>query len=121
MRTDVLTSDVRTELLVSVAFAVEDETTLAALLTVPKPPSPKKQAEFERHVEPRQAILAIKRRSGKVVDSVLAFTNQTDELIEPNVCSIVGFERASRDKPAIIHRKHLSTEDASGAFDQKVR
>lgn len=45
-------------------------------------------------------MLAIKRRSGKVVDAVLAFINQPDQLVESNVRAIVGFEGASRDKTA---------------------
>lgn len=55
MRSDILTGDIRDESLIAVLLGIQDKTDLGAVRRPAKSPCAEKNAEFERHVETRQA------------------------------------------------------------------
>ena len=54
-----------------------------------------KEAEFQRHVEPRQRRIAIDLRPRDVMNAISAFRNDLADLVEAILGRIVGFKRAT--------------------------
>jgi len=74
MRCYVLTGNITDKLLKSKWIGIEHQAGLSTLRLATKTSGTQKQAEFERHIEPGQAVL-IQFDARDVVNAAAAFTN----------------------------------------------
>ena len=84
MALDVLTRNIRDELLITVPLGIENEKLLAFQPPCAKCSCRQVQAELERHVESRKPRDRPKFNSRQVVNSVHALANQRFDLVETN-------------------------------------
>jgi hypothetical protein len=110
MRTYVLPGDVRTEDLISVAFAVEDQAGLASLVRAAVASRAKKHTKLKWHVKSRELVPGVKRGAGKVMNPEPALPDDFVELVEPNLPAVVRLLGASRDQAALVYAKDERVE-----------
>ncbi|HEY5060553.1 MAG TPA: hypothetical protein VII52_03405, partial [Gemmatimonadaceae bacterium] len=70
MGPNVLSADVRTEYLIPVLIAVQNQTRLARLDSTSEALGAKEYPQLEGHVKPGQAVLSIERDARKVVNAI---------------------------------------------------
>lgn len=73
---NVLAANVGEELLITVAFRVQDEHPFRTVLPPAKLPAPEKESKFERHIEAREVGVAAEFRSGDIVDAQRGLPDQ---------------------------------------------
>ena len=98
---NIVTRNVRDELLVSVALPIEDQAVLLLVHTCSKVLCPKEDAQFEGHVEPRQAGIGIGLRAGYIVNAISAAFDQAQDFADPHLTRIIDLQRAARNEPTV--------------------
>jgi hypothetical protein len=111
VRVNVLPSDIGHKCLLTMLFPVENESPLALVAPASTPLRSKEKAEFERHVETRQARLLIEARHGDIVDAIAALGNYCADFFEADLSTLVVLERAARREARAQNRKNDSVEE----------
>lgn len=111
MGVDIDPGDVRDELLIAVFLDIKDQQALVMLSFIAVPLGPEEQPQLERHVEPRQAIVAIELGPTNVVYAVPAFLDQIVELVDASLAAIVQLARRSGPEAARKDRENQRLED----------
>jgi hypothetical protein len=122
---DILTGNVGDEFLVAISIGVEDQAVLALLPSGAEPQRAQEHAEFERHVEARQAVRRVEFRARDVVDAEAAFRDDLRNAVDANLAGVVNFKRAAGNEPTVEDRKHNRSKKrliglVEGAIDEDV-
>lgn len=80
MRTNIVTSNIRDELLVAILFDIENQAYFLALLVAVESLASEKEAQLQRHVESRQAMNSIETHFRDVMNAELAVLNDAFDL-----------------------------------------
>jgi hypothetical protein len=107
---DVLARDIGTKHLVAVRFAVENEAYLPPLARLPEPFRTQKHTELQGHVETWQSSGAVKRRPRQIVNAILTFRNNSEDLIEPDDAAVVTLQSTAGDKATVVDCEHKRFE-----------
>ena len=90
---DVLASNVRDELLKAIRCTIKDQTVFARLIITAIVLRAEKQPKFQRHVEARQVCSWVKLGAADVVNAVAALADDFLDFADPDISSIVKFQR----------------------------
>jgi hypothetical protein len=105
MLANVLSGDVGAEHVIAVAIPVQNEANLPTVLSRPVPSRSQEEPEFQRHVEPGEAVPGVERRAGKIVYSEPAVPDNAKELVNSYLTAIVLLLRAPRKESALMDAK----------------
>lgn len=103
---NILSRNIGAEFLIAIRFAVEDETSFPALRAIPEFPCAQENAQLERHVEARQTIVRVERRSGQVVYPELALADDPIEFVDSDLSAVLGLERTSGYETTVVDREY---------------
>lgn len=92
MSGNILTRDVRAKLGVAVSLTVENEAILSALSAGAILLGAQEEAQFERHVEPRESGDGIELSPREVVDAELTLSNDLGDRLKANAAAIADLE-----------------------------
>jgi hypothetical protein len=107
---DILSRQVGHRDVVPMLFGLEDEQSAVPLSGRTLQPQPKVRAQFQRHIETREAAAAIKLDARDVVYRLPAFQDQVEYPAEAGRTRVAEIKRATRDIAAPNDRKTHRTE-----------
>ena len=81
------------------------------LAGIPKPFAPKKQSEFKRHIETREAGVAVERNARNIVHAIPAFLDKTLDFGQSWLGSIINLQSGAGYKTKVVNRKNDGVED----------
>ncbi|HYH80024.1 MAG TPA: hypothetical protein VEX86_09500 [Longimicrobium sp.] len=111
MSLDVLTCNVRAELLVPVPLGIQDQDAFLFLPPRPELARAKKKPQFKRHVEPGQSLGRVELGAGDVVDAVAAPTDDPVDLRDAHLTAVIYLERAPSEKSAVVNGEHQRSKN----------
>jgi len=106
VRNRVDATEIGNEHTIAIGFDVEDHRPLQSMRLSSETPCCQEQPEFKRHVEPRQLRHGIEFGSRKVVNSVTGLLNQTKNLVEPDLTSVIDLTCGACPKAACHDREY---------------
>ena len=102
---NVLPCNIRTEISISVTFAIEHQTLFLPVAFRPVPFRSEEEAQFERHVESRQLRVPVDSGTGDIVNPELRLLDQRQDLLDACLSAIGDLECRPRDKTAVMDCK----------------
>jgi len=107
---DVLSGEVRHELLIAVREGVEDQAHFFLLASGAELLGCEKHAKFQGHVESRQPRRCVRLRAANVVDAVLTIGDDPSDLLEPHLACVIDLQGTSGPETAIEDGEDHSLE-----------
>jgi len=113
------------ELLEPILLDIEQQATLALVVTISEVLGAEEDTELERHVESGKGVHAIQLGPGEIMDAIPALLDDPIELVDPGLRGISHFERTAGTKAAGDHRENQGAEAwrefvIKGAVDEDV-
>lgn len=105
VRRNILSRDIRNELLIAMPLDIHDQKTLQFRTTATETGFAQRKAQLKRHVEPRQAVSCVEFGTADVVNAQVAVANESADLVEAHLGAVGHLKRASRDEPASMDCK----------------
>jgi hypothetical protein len=108
---DILSGNVRDELLKTVGFAIEDQAALERLHAVSKALSSQEHAKLQWHVEARKPTGFIQLCSRQIVNPKPTLLDNCKYLVDANLAAVIDLLCATDAKATVDGRKHNATEE----------
>ncbi len=121
VRSDIHPGEIGDEPLIAKRIDIEDQALLQLSRVIAKSFGAEIEAEFQRHIEARQAMDRVEFGPRQIVDSIAAFLDDAIELVYPGLAAVVQLAGRSRAKSAAEHREDEGVEHRCiGAVERAV-